>query len=136
MMTRRRLRTAAIAASMVVSAEVVHLARAGEPDAGADKEVLVDLGFRGDLSCLKDGKTRIDSSISLADARSLQQFIARQDKTPITVIERRPTKSDPHVILVGTGLGCRLRLGGGGSYFTISRDSKGWQLVKRVDWAS
>ena len=102
-----------------------------------DEKVLVDLGFQKDVSCLKDGKTLLASSISLTDAKAIRQFIKSKDDRPIFVIERRPTKDAPQEIFVGTGIGCgKGRLGGSGAFLTISPGPKNWLVVSRSDWNS
>jgi hypothetical protein len=132
MITTRVLQIVALGASVLGYSQSTLLAGDAK-----DTKVLVDLGFQGDLSCLKDGKTLLASSISLADAKAIQQFTKSKDDRPIFVIERRPTKDAPQEIFVGTGTGCgKGTLGGGGAYFTISPGPKNWLVVRRSDWTS
>jgi hypothetical protein len=132
MTVMRVLQVAILGTSILAYGESTPLA-----DPAKKEAVLVDLGFRGDLSCLKDGKTLLASSISLAEAKAIQKFIKGLDGRPIFVIERRPTESAPQEIFIGTGAGCRKgNVGGGGSFFTIAPDPKGWRVVRRSEWVS
>src|SRR5450631_2411208 len=69
MTTTRVLQIVALGASVLGYSQSTPLAGDAK-----DTKVLVDLGFQGDVSCLKDGKTLLASSISLTDAKAIQQF--------------------------------------------------------------
>jgi hypothetical protein len=101
-----------------------------------------DLGFGGDISCLRCQKTWVACELSDNDVRQIQKVIKTRDKRPILSITaaceaRKKRKQDAgDLFRVATGISCA-PLSGNGNFYIVKKTAKGaWRILSREGWDS